>query len=81
MSAASFKAGRYSASDQCLDLMIDIEKERQALRNIQKEVENQLHVNAKKSDFEERIDRKTETEVLLNFLIEQLLHYLSILKK
>jgi hypothetical protein len=80
LSSARFKAGRYSPDDKCLDLMIDIEKEKQALRNINDEVGNQ---NGKtgNNEFEKGIEKKTETEILLNFLINQLIHYISILKK
>jgi hypothetical protein len=55
LSPATFKAGVYSADDSCLDLMIDMEKERQSMQS--------------------------ETGTQLNFLISQILHYLSILKK
>lgn len=81
VSSATFKAGRYSPGDTFLDLMIDIEKEKQAMRNIQEEVEKQHTGRSDNNDIEAGIERKTETEILLNFLINQLIHYLSILKK
>lgn len=81
VSSATFKAGRFSPHDNCLDLMIDIEKERQAMLNINVEVEKQIHSRNGNREIEAGIERKTETEILLNFLINQLLHYLSILKK
>ncbi|HEX2395923.1 MAG TPA: hypothetical protein VHI78_11300 [Bacteroidales bacterium] len=81
VSSATFKAGRFSPHDNCLDLMIDIEKERQDMRKIQEEVEKQLNGKIGNREIEAGIERKTETEILLNFLINQLLHYLSILKK
>jgi hypothetical protein len=81
LSPAKFKAGRYSPSDTCLDLMIDIEKEKQAMRNIQKEIDSVRNHKDDDNELEADIEKKTETEIQLNFLINQLLHYLSILKK
>src|SRR5512133_2764243 len=80
-SPATFKAGRFTPGDKSLDLMIDIEKEKQAMRNIHKEIENQIDHKKEDLEIEADIDKKTETELQLNFLINQLLHYLSILKK
>jgi hypothetical protein len=80
MSKATFKSGKYSLGDNRLDLMIDIEKEKSTMRNLKKEIgmsEGQIS----NTEIEADIERKTETEVLLNFLINQLLHYLSIIKK
>ena len=38
LSPAKFKAGRYTQDDPYLDLMIDIEKEKQLMKKIQSEV-------------------------------------------
>lgn len=81
LSPASFKAGKYAPDDTCLDLMIDIEKEKEAMRNIQDEVSIKTGGKANDRAIEADIERKTETEIQLNFLINQLLHYLSIIKK
>jgi len=81
LSPAAFKTGRYSPSDKSLDLMIDIEKEKQAMHSIQDEVEKQRNGKSDTGEIEAGIEKKTETEIMLNFLINQLLHYLSILKK
>jgi len=80
-SSAVFKAGRYSPDDTCLDFMIDIEKEKLAMRTVHEEVEKQHLGKSENNDIEAGIEKKTETEILLNFLINQLIHYLSILKK
>jgi len=61
--------------------MIDIEKEKQAMHSIQDEVEKQRNGKSDTGEIEAGIEKKTETEIMLNFLINQLLHYLSILKK
>lgn len=80
-SAAKFKAGRYYKNQDYLDLMIDIEKEKQNMSSIQHEVEKDLKNNRNNKEVEKIIDKKVQTEIQLNFLINQLLHYLSLLKK
>jgi hypothetical protein len=81
-SAARFKAGRYYKNHDYLDLMIDIEKEKQNMSSIQHELEKDLNKNNRNNKEVERIiDKKVQTEIQLNFLINQLIHYLSLLKK
>ena len=81
-SAAKFKAGMYHDTRDYLDLMIDIGEEKQNMANIQYGVEkngsNNKHNNR---GAEKIIDKKVSTEIQLNFLITQLIHYLSLLKK
>jgi hypothetical protein len=81
LSAASFKAGKFSPDEIHLDFMIDIEKEKQTMRNLQKEIMNETDHKHENNDIEADLEKKTETELQLSFLINQLLHYLSILKK
>lgn len=81
MSKATFKSGKYNAGDDRLDLMIDIEKEKNTMLNLHKEISGAMESDKLNPEIEADIERKTETEILLNFLIHQLLHYLSILKK
>jgi len=80
LSPATFKTGMYTPHETALDLMIDIEKEKQTMRSLKREI---VYVNGqnKDSEIEADVDKKTEIEIQLNFLINQLLHYLSILKK
>jgi hypothetical protein len=80
LSAARFKAGRYSADEVYLDFMIDIEKEKQTMRNLQKEIRVDTDQKSEPDEIEADLEKKTETELQLSFLINQLLHYLSILK-
>ena len=82
-SKARFKAGRFSNGQEFLDLMIDIEKEKAAMKDLQVELarDKVQKKNGRKSDVEEIVDLKAQTEIQLNFLINQLLHYLSLLKK
>lgn len=80
MSPATFKAGKFSPDDIYLDLMIDIEKEKQAMQALQQEIGKESNRKRSKDEIEADIQRKTETEIQLNFLIRQLMHYLSVLK-
>jgi len=81
LSPATFKAGRYSPDDIYLDFMIDIEKEKQTMRNLHKEIMVDADQKTENKEIEADLEKKTETELQLSFLINQLLHYLSILKK
>ncbi|MBN2813746.1 MAG: hypothetical protein JXQ80_06685 [Bacteroidales bacterium] len=80
LSPATFKAGKYSPDDIYLDLMIDIEKEKQAMKDLQQEIGKESNRKRSKDEIEADIQKKTESEIQLNFLISQLMHYLSILK-
>lgn len=80
LSPAAFKAGKFSPEDQILDFMIDIEKEKDTMRNLQKEINKESGKKKTNTEIEADIDKKTETELQLSFLINQLLHYLSIIK-
>jgi len=79
LSSAKFKAGRYTANDKYLDLMIDIEKEKAVMKKIREEGAPGIG-NYGKDELESGVTKKTETELQLSFLINQLLHYLSIIK-
>jgi hypothetical protein len=81
LSPATFKAGKYSPDDLFLDFMIDIEKEKQTMKNLQKEIMKDSVQKLENSEIEADLEKKTETELQLSFLINQLIHYLSILKK
>lgn len=81
LSSATFKAGIYSPEEEHLDFMIDIEKEKQTMKNLQNEIRKDTDRHQESDEIEADLNKKTETELLLNFLISQLMHYLSILKK
>jgi hypothetical protein len=80
-SKASFKTGRYSIADTSLDFMIDIEKEKETMRSLHRDIVLEKKSLAENGDMTSDIAKRTEIEFQLNFLINQLLHYLSILKK
>jgi len=81
LSGASFKTGKYAPDDDYLDFMIDIEKEKQTMRNLQIEILKESDHKQENNEIEADLEKKTETELQLSFLITQLMHYLSILKK
>jgi hypothetical protein len=80
-SQAKFKAGRYYEGQECLDFMIDMEKEIAAMNKLKKDLEKELKEKQSKNlDLEKIVDTKAQTEIQLNFLINQLKHYLSLIK-
>jgi hypothetical protein len=80
-SEAKFKAGKYTENAEYLDFMIDIDKENEAMNALKSELKKDNQgKEAKNEDIEKIIDKKAQTEIQLNFLINQLIHYLSILK-
>jgi hypothetical protein len=81
-SAAKFKAGCYTSGQNHLDLMIDIEKEMANMGDINNELaKNEKSQKPKNKELEKIVAKKIQTEIQMNFLINQLLHYLSIIKK
>jgi hypothetical protein len=82
LSKAKFKVGKYIEDDEYLDFMIDIEKEKIAMKDLQMELaKDQKKSKLHRNSFDKIVDTKTDIEIQLNFLINQLLHYLSQLKK
>ncbi len=80
-SKASFKTGRYSSTDTALDFMIDIEKEKETLRSLRRDIIREKKSMAENVDIAPDTEKRIEIEFMLKFLIDQLLHYLPILKK
>ena len=80
LSASSFKVGKYSDEPNYLDFMIDIEKEKQEMRDLQKQITEDNKNESSDKEIEKEIEEKIDIDFQLNFLINQLLYYLSILK-
>ncbi|MBN1115854.1 MAG: hypothetical protein JXA77_01520 [Bacteroidales bacterium] len=81
MSKAKFKTGVFTEGQELLDLMIDIEKEKTAMKDLQAELAKDYSKASKhKTSYDTIADVKTNTELQLNFLINQLIHYLSLIK-
>jgi hypothetical protein len=81
VSKATFKTGRYSPEDTSLDFMIDIEKEKETMNNLRRDIILEKKSMPENGDIASDIEKRTGIEFQLKFLIDQLLHYLSILKK
>ena len=80
-SVSTFKVGMYTPNQQHLDLMIDLEKEKQEMLKIHEEVTRKKEkIKEDEAEIEEEIEQKVEIEIQLNFLINQLTHYLSLIK-
>ena len=77
LSAAKFKAGKYSSDDRFLDLMIDITRYYSSLSGSRKNPVSE----SPRNEHLKNITGKSDTEMLLKYLIDQLIHYLSIIKK
>jgi hypothetical protein len=80
-SMAKFKAGIFIEGQEYLDFMIDIRKEKMAMEDLRHEIDLEISKPAAQNeDIEQIIASKTKTEIQLNFLINQLIHYLSLIK-
>lgn len=81
-SRAKFKVGRYYEGQDCLDFMIDMQKEKEAMEKIRDELQKDVKDKPRNNkEVEKIVDKKAQTEIQLNFLINQLIHYLSLIKK
>jgi hypothetical protein len=81
LSKAKLKAGRYFENNEHLDFMINIEKEKTAMLELHAElVKDQQKLKGHQTSYENIADLKTNVELQLNFLINQLVHYLSQIK-
>jgi hypothetical protein len=81
LSKARFKVGRYTEDNEFLDMMIDIEKEKEAMKKLKYEInKDTVNVRYRNKEMEKIVNVKAQTEIQLNFLITQLLYYLSIIK-
>ena len=61
--------------------MIDIENEKILTQKLQAEISSGKTQKSDNREFDADVLKKTETELQLNFLINQLMHYLTIIKK
>jgi hypothetical protein len=82
LSNATFKTGKYTANHNLLDFMINIESEKKVIKDLQTEiVKDKQKISSHSSNYDKIADKKTDVELQLNFLINQLVHYLSKLNK
>jgi len=80
-SLSAFKVGRFSPGEKYLDLMIDMEKENEQMKRLHDEIAMDKKDQSAPDEIEKEIEKKTQTELQLSFLINQIVYYLSILKK
>lgn len=81
LSKATFKAGRLDLQQDYLDLMIDIEKEKEAMSDLKKELAKEQPGQKKHlTDYDKVANQKASIEIQTNFLINQLVHYLNQIK-
>jgi hypothetical protein len=81
LSKASFKVGRLTEAHQFHDLMIDIEHEKEAMKDIQSELmKDEKQAKAHHTSYDQIADIRTSVELQTSYLINHLVHYLSILK-
>jgi len=80
LSPSSFKVGKYYDEPNYMDLMIDIEKEKKAMKDVKEEIARDKVVDEKKKEIEKEIEEKVDIELQLSFLINQIMYYLTIIK-
>ena len=81
LSKASFKVGQLTQAHQYHDFMIDIKQEQEAMKDIQSELlKDQKQIKDHRTEYDSIADLKTSVELEMNFLINQLSHYLSKIK-
>lgn len=80
LSESKFKVGKYFDEPNYMDLMINVEKEMIAMKELSEEINKEKKFKNKKSELENEIEEKVDIEIQLNFLINQLMHYLTIIK-
>jgi Family of unknown function (DUF6913) len=81
LSPSTFKVGRFSPEEKYLDLMIDTGKENEQMKKVHDEIVTGMKDVKKPDEMEKEVENKTRTELQLSFLINQIMHYLAILKK
>jgi len=77
-SKAKFKISRLFPHHNYADMFIDINKNKDEFQKIRQEISKEHKMI--ENDLEHEIDEKTLSEIQLNFLIEQVLHYLNMIQ-
>lgn len=81
LSNSLFKVGKYFVEPNYMDLMIDVEKEKKTMTDLYVEVTKDKKPDNQKKEIENEIEKKVELELQLSFLINQIMHYLTIIKR
>jgi uncharacterized protein YciU (UPF0263 family) len=78
---AKLKVSKFFNNAQFADFLIDVEKNKEEYHKVRQEIAKETNSGINYlSDVETDIDEKALSEIQLNFLIEQVFHYLKILK-
>jgi len=80
LSPSSFKVGKYFKEPNYMDMMIDMEKEKKAMMDVREEITRNKKVDEQKMEIEKEVEEKVNIELQLSFLINQIMHYLTIIK-
>jgi hypothetical protein len=80
LSPSTFKVGKYFNEPNYMDMMIDIEKEKKAMKDVKEEISKDKKVDEQKKEIEKEVEEKVDLELELSFLINQIMHYLTIIK-
>ncbi|MBN2215494.1 MAG: hypothetical protein JW723_14770 [Bacteroidales bacterium] len=80
LSPSQFKVGKYFEEPNYMDLMIDIEKEKKAMMAVKEEISKDKKVDKQKKEIEKEVGEKVDLELQISFLINQIMHYLAIIK-
>lgn len=79
-SSAKFKVGKMFPDQPLADMMIDTTKEIEKIKELRREVQQEKEVNGQSTEEDEELNKKSDYEIQLNFLIHQVFHYLSVIK-
>ena len=81
MSKAKFKVGVFSQEDKFLDFMIDISRERKIRNGVLNEVRKERNNNTRmvEEDVEMEVAKKVQQEIDIDFLINEIMYYVSLL--
>lgn len=81
LSKSNFKVGIHTENHDLLDLMIYIESEKEAIKELKDEVmKQQGSTKDHSTSYDTIANEMSDVELQLNFLINQLVHYLSKIK-
>ena len=82
MSKAKMKVGMFTTEEHYLDVMIDIEKEKRIRNEVFSEVQSSQNGKYRHSgEFESEVSFKIQQEIDVDFLVNQIMHYISIINK
>lgn len=79
-SRAKFKVGKMFDDHSAVDMMIDTSKEIENINILNEEIRKERTENGEAHDENEELNKKSNNEIQLSFLIHQILYYLQMIK-